>query len=258
MENQYNSTTVRAIQPALFKQFGVVAAQSTRHGGVSPDPYASLNLGHSTADEASHCAENRSLFLGDFGFTPTQVASAHQVHGVNILVAAAPGREEGYDALITQEKGLVLAVSVADCTPILLYDSVRQVAAAIHAGWKGTTSYLVQRTVVAMGEVFGSRPENIYAWIGACIGFEDYEVSEDVAHLFPEPFKLAKTQPGKYLVDLKGFNAAQLEETGIPEEQIEISTFSTVANNADFYSHRAESGITGRMWAIICMSGQNF
>ncbi|MBC7921034.1 MAG: laccase domain-containing protein, partial [Ferruginibacter sp.] len=108
-------------QPALFSAFpSLVAAQSKRHGGVSLPPFASLNLGLRSGDEAGNVLENRRRFFGSLGIETDQVALSHQVHGDQILLAGTPGSYEGYDALITGRPGLFVAVSVADCVPVLV------------------------------------------------------------------------------------------------------------------------------------------
>ncbi len=240
------------LAPRIFADFPEVAAgQSTRHGGVSHPPYATLNLGLSTADNPEHVAENRKRFFAALGFAPAHTASAHQVHGIEILHVQAPGRYDGYDALVTQQQGLLLNVSVADCTPVLVYDPMHRAAAAIHAGWKGTARGIVRRTLAYMAETFGTHGADCRAYIGACIDACDYEVDGDVAFHFDEAFRVWDAARGKYLLNLKAANEAQLREAGLLPEHIEISPCSTVTHNSNFFSHRAEKGLTGRMLAAI-------
>ncbi len=93
---------------------------------------------------------------------PTQVASAHQVHGKEVLVVSQPGHREGFDALITDRPGIVLAVTIADCTPVLLYDPARRAVAAIHAGWRGTVAGVVPAVLQKMQEHFGTSPSIVW------------------------------------------------------------------------------------------------
>lgn len=239
-------------KPSVFQPFpGLVAAESTRHGGVSPAPYASLNLGKSTADAPENVLENRRRFCSALGFRPEQLAWSRQVHGAEVLQVTAPGGAEGYDAFICQTPGIVLAVSVADCTPVLVYDRERRAIAAIHAGWRGAAAGIVGKTLEAMAAAFGSRGADCYAYIGTCIDECSFEVGPEVAAQFDQPFKRPETGQNKYWVDLKMACNAQLLEFGVPQSQIEISPFSTVLNNADYFSHRLEQGMTGRMMAVI-------
>lgn len=239
-------------QPSIFQDFPhVIAAESTRHGGVSPAPYASLNLGKSTGDEPENVAENRRRFCSALGFSPAQLAWSKQVHGTEIFLATAPGGVEGFDALITQTPGVILAVSVADCTPILVYDTRSRAAAAIHAGWRGAAGSIIGKTLQAMTYHFGTRGADCLAYIGACIDECSFEVGAEVAAQFDSPFKRFDAERNKYFVDLKKACATQLCSSGLPETHIEISPYSTVLHNADYFSHRKENGVTGRMMAVI-------
>ena len=152
---------------------------------------------------------------------------------------------------MTNVPGILLAVSVADCTPILVYDSRNQVVAAIHAGWRGTVSCIVASTLIFMEKTFGTRGVDCFAYIGTCIDECSFEVGDEVALEFSEPFKQFDAGRGKFFVDLKKANAAQLLAFGIPEGQIEISPYCTVRHSDDFFSHRHEQGVTGRCLGVI-------
>lgn len=239
-------------QPSIFQNIqGLIAAESTRHGGVSPFPYHSLNVGYYTDDDQQNIRENRDRLFGSLGISESHVASSHQVHGDQILLAEAPGRYEGYDALITNRPGVFVAVTIADCTPILVCDPVSRAVAAIHAGWKGTAARIVEKAVEAMSRHFGTSPGNCLAYVGTCIDECSYEVGEEVGKRFDAPFARIDQASGKYFVDLKAANAAQLEGMGVFRKNIEISPFSTVLHNDNYFSHRKEKGVTGRMTALI-------
>lgn len=238
--------------PRIFSSFeNVIAAESTRHGGVSEFPYHSLNLGGSTADDPEKVLENNHLFFAALGISFENVAKSHQVHEAEILVVEQAGRYEGYDALITNKAEIQLAVTVADCTPILIYDPVAGAVAAIHAGWRGTVQQIVAKTVVQMQEAFGSVPANCLAYIGTCIDECSFEVGEEVAENFDSSHKKWDAQKQKFFIDLKQANKDQLLEVGLAAENIEVSSFSTVLNNEDYFSYRFEKGLTGRMLATI-------
>lgn len=239
-------------RPAIFAPFqNVIAAESTRHGGVSPAPFASLNLGKSTDDDPANVAENRRRFCTALGFSPEQTAWSKQIHADQVRLVTAPGGTEGFDALITNRPGILLAVSTADCTPILIYDLKNKAIAAIHSGWPGTAARLVEKTLQRMNSEFGTKGAHCYAYVGTCIDECSFEVGEEVAVKFDDDFKRFDAGRGKFLVDLKKANAAQLLAFGVPENQIEISPYSTVLNNEDYFSHRKEKGTTGRMLAAI-------
>jgi polyphenol oxidase len=246
--NQFSLYTM----PSVFDGFSnLVVAESTRHGGISPAPFASLNLGLNTDDDPKNVAENRWRFFNSLGITESQVASSHQVHGTEILLVTQPGRYSGYDALITNQPDLFLAVTIADCVSILIYDAQNQAIAAIHAGWRGTVGQIVGSTLAMMQTQFGTQPDGCHAYVGTCIDKTSFEVGPEVAAQFSSDFKQKAILDGKWLVDLQAANARQLADFGIPETQIEQSDFSTVLNNADYFSHRYEHGQTGRLLTVI-------
>jgi len=236
--------------PKIFDP-AIIAAQSTRLGGVSPAPFASLNLGLSVNDDEKNVLKNRELFFGALGISLSGLSKSHQVHGNKVLVATQPGSHEGYDAQITDRENVFLVVSVADCTPILIHDKKRNAVAAIHAGWKGTVGKIVSHTLAEMKKQYGTEGLDCKAFIGACIGSDHFEVGDEVAAQFDASLKRFDATRQKWLVDLKAANAAQLEAAGVLRENIEISEYCTVANNDLFFSHRKEQGKTGRMMAVI-------
>lgn len=242
------------LRPGIFQSFHEMAAgQSTRHGGVSPAPWHALNLGKSTGDAPRNVLENRRRFCAQLGFTPEQMAWSKQVHSDQIKLVTAPGGAEGFDALVSAQPGLLLAVSVADCTPILLYDRRRAVVAAVHAGWKGTLAKLVAKTLLFMQSEFGTQGDECFAYVGACIDACSFETGEEVGALFEAPFRRFDAERGKFFVDLKAANAQQCLDFGIPAAQVEISPWCTFRHNEHFFSHRREKGLTGRGMAAIGM-----
>lgn len=238
--------------PAILADFpDLIAAESTRHGGVSSAPFDSLNLGINTADTPENVVENRRRFFDAIGAGTYSFASSYQVHGTDVLYATEAGRFEGYDALITNQPGLLIGVTVADCVPILIYDQAHQAVAAIHAGWRGTVGGVVTKTLTLMQQRFGTLPGACYAYVGTCIDECSFEVGPEVAEQFAATYKQTKSRAGKACVDLKGANVASLIDFGIPLGQIAISPFSTVINNNDYFSYRTENGQTGRMLAVV-------
>lgn len=238
--------------PSIFSRFNhLVAAESTRLGGVSSYPFSSLNLGINTQDTVESIQANRAIFFQQLGIEETQFASSFQVHGAEVQIVNKGGRAEGYDALITNQPNVFVGVTVADCTPILIYDAQQKVAGAVHAGWRGTVAQVVYKTLVTMAEAYGTQAKDCFAYVGTCIDECSFEVGEEVAEQFDAKFKRFDAVLNKYLVDLKRANAAQLVAFGIPKNQIEISSFSTITHNDTFFSYRLEKGQTGRMVAVI-------
>lgn len=239
-------------KPAIFEPFPhLIAAESTRHGGVSPAPFHALNLGKSTADNPDNVAENRRRFCAALDFETNQLAWSKQVHGTDIRHVTSPGGAAGFDALISAEPGVMLAVSVADCTPILIYDAKNRAVAAVHAGWRGTVGAIAAETLLRMQAEFGTSGADCRVYIGTCIDECSFEVGEEVAEAFRADFKRWDAERQKFFVDLKKANLAQVLDFGVPETQFEVSPFSTVLHNEDYFSHRHEKGTTGRMMAVI-------
>lgn len=253
MNGDYLSGNKMYIRPEIFSSHPVTAAQSTRHGGISRAPFDSLNMGFSTADLPENIFENRSRFYNALNIPEDKIVLSKQVHGKEILFATAPGRHEGYDAIITNVKGLYAVVSVADCTPVLVYDPKNKAIAAIHAGWRGTAQEIVAHTMGKMKSEFGTQGEDCLAWIGACIGYEHFEVGEEVAIRFPKTFQRYDAERKKYFVDLKSANLFQLEQHGVGKNNVEISSYCTISDNDRFFSYRKEKGLTGRMIAVMGM-----
>lgn len=232
----------------------------TRQGGVSPAPWASLNLGGTVGDEAGRVRENRRRALLVLGRDPATVYDVWQVHGVNVAIAESARQPETphiqADAILTDKPGLTLLMRFADCVPILLYDPVRQVVGIAHAGWLGTVHGTARAALEAMQARFGSKPGNVLAAIGPSIGPDHYEVGADVVYQVRHAFgadadALLTGRSGRMYFDLWAANRLLLEQSGV--QQIEMSGLCTVCHNEDWYSHRAEKGRTGRFGAVIAL-----
>jgi YfiH family protein len=238
------------IKPQIFQQFPeLIAAQSTRVGGVSPLPYG-LNMSSHVGDEPANVAENRKRFYEAVGVSDhARFVYQNQIHSSNInVVHGDENVVPQSDALITAEPNVILAVSVADCTPVLIYDKRTHLIAAVHAGWRGTEQMITINTVRKMMEM-GSSPSDLYCFIGASASKEKYEVGFDVATLF-EKKHLSELGNGKFLLDVKMANADQLLYAGVPQEQIEVCDRCTISDE-DLHSYRRDGKQSGRMLAII-------
>ncbi|MEL6655165.1 MAG: peptidoglycan editing factor PgeF [Bacteroidota bacterium] len=240
-------------QPSWAQQFSsyLTVAESTRLGGVGQTPYESLNLGLFTKDKDEVVAQNRKLFCNALGWDAEHLSGGHQVHGDQVLRVHRPGQWEGYDAFITNRANVLLSVTIADCTPVLIFDPVQRAIGAAHAGWRGTVAGIAGKLLRHMRDAYSTQAVDCWAFVGTCIGRDDFEVDEDVATHFKEEFKHWDEERGKYLVDLKAANTTALRRMGVPADQIEVSDYSTVQHNDRYFSHRAEKGKTGRMLAVI-------
>jgi YfiH family protein len=245
----------------LLRVDGVLARCTMRHGGVSEGPYASLNVALHVHDDPSRVLENRERAAAALGVPLDSFVFAQQTHGahVEIVTAADRGRgvrdyESGYgatDALITRETGTVLAITVADCVPVLLFDPVTPAAGIAHAGWRGTVAQVARRTVEAMQSAFGTRPEDVIAAIGPSIGPDSFEVGRDVAAAFPDA---RPKGAGTFTLDLWTANANDLVAAGVPASQIEVAGIDTFTDER-FFSHRRDGHPhTGRFLAVAVLT----
>lgn len=237
----------------FYSYNNLLAIESTRLGGQSKPPFASLNLGAFTNDLKEAVQQNKEILYFDLGINGDQIASSFQCHGNEVLNVVEPGYYEGFDALITNKKNIFLQILVADCTPILLFDPIHEAVAAIHAGWRGTANAIVQKTLDKMTLHFQTKPSDCYAYVGTCISQAFFEVDKDVADNFDQAFYFFDIEKDKYFIDLKGCNVRALSDAGFMKNHIAISPFCTVKDNDLFFSHRYEKGTTGRFGVIIGM-----
>ncbi len=197
-----------------------------------------------------------------------RVVTVHQVHGTEALVldhrsarfSKSATEGHGYDAIVTNQPGVLVAVGTADCVPILLLDPVRRVSAAVHAGWRGTLGGIVPKTVGVMQNRFGCSLRSIRAAIGPSIGVCCYEVDGPVLaplkRSFPYWADVVEDVKGtKAHLDLRGFNRRQLEETGVSPDRIETVNLCTACHPDLFYSYRRDGPRTGRMSSGIGFTG---
>lgn len=219
---------------------------STRKGGVSSAPFDSLNLGGSQ-DDAVNINTNRQRALQDLNLSFDSLCYLKQVHG-NTVCEALPGQQEG-DALVTNKKGLTLAISIADCYPLLFHDPVNEVIGAAHAGWRGTQSKIAAHTIEEMLKR-GANRETIRVAIGQGISQRNFEVGNEVIEKFKEAgFPDTCWQENK--IDLVKCNLFILKENNILDKN--IWTMNRCTFEDDFFSYRRDKGITGRMWGIISL-----
>ncbi len=223
-----------------------------RAGGVSEGPWRSLNLSTSVGDDPTRVEENRRRVLAAFGHPP--LARLSQVHGARAIRADGPGIWEG-DALVSQSPGLLLAVSTADCYPLLFEDPITKTVAAAHAGWRGVIAGIVERTLDLMETEFHSRLEQIRVAIGPGICGRCYQVGPEVAEAFDrrglgDALADDPAESGRYRLDLEKAIEALLQRRGVSGNRVWRSGQCTYENTA-FFSYRRQGAKSGRMWGLI-------
>lgn len=238
---------------------GVRHGFTTRLGGVSRGKIEGFNFGFRVGDDPSSVRENYRLAAEDLGLCYENFVLAKQTHTDNIrcVTRADAGKGitavsdiEDTDGLITDEPDIPLVIFSADCVPVLLAEPKRRLAAAVHAGWRGSLKEICRAAVSKMIENYGADAGEIRAAIGASIGPCCFEAGGETAELFPE--KYVKPKNGdKFLVDLWSFNRDILISAGVCAENISIAGECTVCRQDKYYSYRAHREKTGRMAAVI-------
>ena len=248
---------IEPVYPSIFTGVaGIVAIQTTRSGGVSGAPLDSLNLGSHVGDDPAHVRENYRRLEAFLGIDAESIVTTGQVHGTEIAVVTAPGKLDGYDALITGKRGLFVGILTADCYPILVHDRRTGASGAAHAGWQGTAGRIAEKTVNAMRDAFGTRPADCLAWVGTGISGERYEIGGEVAARFDSRYLTpSPSGEGKFLLYLSAANRDQLLDAGIPPTQVQCSEFCSYRDADRVFSFRRDNGKTGRMLALIGVRG---
>ncbi len=219
-----------------------------------------FTLSLSSSPNREEIMANRQLLAEAMGINHSKLFFPSQVHLTNIVrvtLSTSKSSLHDTDALISNERGVCIAVMSADCVPILLFDKKNHAVAAVHSGWKGTVARILEKTLHRMVDEFGTKGEDIVAGIGPSVSQQAYEVGEEVVEAVHSSFKnssqLLIAQPNnKAKLDLWKANQSQLIEFGVEASNIEISNLCTVLNNQHFFS--ARKGDKGRFAAGIMLS----
>lgn len=243
-----------------FEQFDrdkVCVRFYSRLGGVSPEPWTSLNQGGTNGDSRENVIENRRRVFESINRPVESIFDVWQVHGNKVICTDRPrdlqSEHQKADAIFTDKPQITLFMRFADCVPIVLYEPEKKVIGIIHAGWMGTVNKIVIDAIKTIQERYGVNPKNIVAGIGPSIGPDHYQIGMDVIQQVKKSFGekssyLLENKDHQTYLNLWKANEINLRESGV--EQIEISEICTACNTADWYSHRLENGTTGRFTAV--------
>ncbi len=234
---------------------------TTRHGGFSTGPLALMNMSPARENPET-VIKNYKAVCACEDIPAEKCVLSHQTHTDNIRIATVEDAGKGLfcksdindvDGLVTNVKNLPIVIFYADCVPVLLYDPVKKVIAAVHAGWRGTINNIAGKAVKVMSENFGTNPCDILAAIGPSIGPCCFETGEDVKKEFVLAglSKYVTNKNGSIYIDLQSSNKEFLLNAGV--ENISISGLCTKCNCDDFFSHRGCGADTGRMALIACL-----
>ena len=256
---------MRLGSPLLSAIPGLRHAFFTREGGVSGGIYTSLNGGLGSRDDPASVAENRRRMAEQIGVSPEHFLSVHQTHSPNVMVASGPWQGASRplaDAIVTRSEGLAIGATAADCGPILLVDPNARVIGAVHAGWKGALTGIVESTVDAM-EKLGAERAGIVAAIGPLIRQHSYEVGAEFVERFAladagnARFFIASSRENHAMFDLAGFIRMRLENAGVLMiDDVGVDPYS----DERFYSyrrsvHRSEPDYGRHVHAIVLEGG---
>ena len=242
---------IRADWPAPAR---VQAVATTRHGGVSGGPYASLNLGEHVGDDPSAVRQNRELLRADL-VLPSEPVWLRQVHGTVVVEARAAMAAVTADASWTRETGVVCAVLTADCLPVVFCNAPGTHVAVAHAGWRGLSGGVLEATVAALVEA-GASADSLRAWLGPAIGPASYEVGADVRDAFLRADPAAEAtfhvhRPGHWRLDLYAAARLRLRRAGVTT--VSGGDHCTLAEPAQFFSHRRDR-VTGRQATLVWLT----
>jgi YfiH family protein len=245
---------------ALESVSGLRHGFSTRHGGIEHLSETSLNLGYVSWDNRKRVKENRQRFLAALNLESANLTALQQIHSDRFIIITESRNQENPpegDALLTQIPGVALAVQMADCLPVLMVDPVNYAIAAIHAGWRGILTRIVQKAIHGMQKHFNADPDRILVAIGPGIRSCCFEVGAEVVRLFDEEYigiqfgKPACDRPGKHLLDLRQALDIQFDAAGIMPHNVYDLRACTCCTRDEFFSFRSEGVRCGRMMSVI-------
>ena len=237
----------------------IVAFSTERGCKDATQPYDGLNITYYTGDAPEHIAiSRRMLSQVMLGISNERLILPRQVHGTEIAEVTKDNLDnkfDGIDALITTLPGTCIGVSTADCVPILIYDTRARAIGAAHAGWRGTVNRIGRKTIETIIKRYGSKPEDLKIVIGPSIGPESFEVGDEVYDAFNEAHfpmdQIAFKQNGKWHIDLWQANALDLQQIGVPKDNIEIAGICTYQQHERFFSARRLGIKSGRIYTGI-------
>ncbi len=248
----------------LLQRIGVRHAFSTRIGGVSQAPFDSLNLGNPQGDVRDLTANidtNYRLLQSAIGCQECTRRAVDQVHGACSLDADSPEFENGQsaDAMVCSNPHTVLSIRTADCVPILLASEDGRFVAAVHAGWRGVVAQVAIVAARMLAAKSNCPIDRLIAAIGPCIGKDAFEVGPEVLDEFARQFDdrcIVRERTGKGRIDLQHASVLQLGDIGFSFDRIDPTDRCTFTHAEEFFSHRRDKGITGRMAALIAVNNQ--
>lgn len=248
---------------------GLPHVVTTRLAGASEAPYDRANLGFGVDDSPRAVIGNRQSAIARIGLKLDDLAVGYQVHGDRIAEVGSADRGRGArdratslpetDSMLTRTPGVGLLTMIADCSALVLYAPDVPAVGVAHLGWRGTVARLGEKLARRMIEELGADPRSLAGAVSPGIGPCCYEVGDNVvgrvAVAFPDRDGLIASVDGKTIFDIPAAILAQLDDSGVPPESVELSGLCTSCRTDLFYSHRAERGLTGRFGLLAALPG---
>lgn len=266
-----NENDVCYIESTRLSQIDFIRnAFSTRIGGVSKDIFSTMNLNFNRGDEDSNVRKNFELFAKAIGTKTSNMVYSAQTHTTNVLKVTKedcgngvikPQKLNDIDGLITNEPGVCLVTTYADCVPLYFVDVKNKAIGLSHSGWRGTVNNIAKKTIELMNKEYGTESTDIVAFIGPSICKSCYEVGEDVASNFRDAYSENEidrilrlrdnTQEKKYDLNLHEACRINILNAGVLEENISVTDICTCCNDKMLFSHRASKGKRGGLCAFL-------
>ena len=248
------TSKIQMLEYGIMKPYSNISCFSTtRHGGCGEGAYATFNCTHYCGDRPESVKANLEILAASLPKRPQVFVIPRQTHTTNVrVIKDIPTQEalQDVDAVVTHLKDFCLCVSTADCVPVLLYDTSKEVIAAIHAGWRGTVGRIVEKTLEVMKSEYRTEGKDVIACIGPSISLESFEVGDEVHAAFAEAGfdmnRIARRYE-KWHLDLWEANRLQLLAYGVLPEHIEVAGICTYQNHEDFFSARRLGIKSGRI-----------
>ncbi len=242
---------MQIINSSLLEKYPkLIFGFSTKVGLDRTAPYY-FNLSFTVGDDLEVVKQNREAFFNGIGLSLSQIAFQKQIHSDIITVVSKPGLIGNSDAMITTQKGIGLAISSADCTPIFIFDRRNQLIAAVHSGWRGTTKRILEKTLNRLKDEFGSSANDLIVYVGPSISQKNYEVGEEVAWQFDEKYLMQANK--KIYLDVAKANLDMICNFGVPKDQVEKSPLCSFAEKDLLHSYRRDGKFSGRSFGVIAL-----
>ncbi len=248
---------MQTISSALFPP-SLLACFTTRHGGVSKYPFAGNNLAFHVEDDPADVLQNHDLLSQHLDYQRSHLVHMRQIHSDIITVVKDDMHFEAppeCDALITNRPNIPLMVMSADCTPILLHDSVKSVIACVHAGREGALKHILPKTIHQMIAEYGCDIRELRISLGPSIHGCCYEINDKIAHDVVEKGYMSalRSEENRVFLDVNTILLIQLDALGVKKEHIEVIDECTSCHHDTYFSYRANAKKTGRIAGIIML-----